>query len=444
MRHGNPRPPMSAANDVGANGTAAAVVASEFMEDELEKLPVLAGSRDAPDVIRDEVFCSKIYHTNSTNQTRFTWLPTYARIMEHAGVQRKDGPPYPRPLTSPFPCFQCHMHFDGPPVFLPITALNGDRTEWGNFCDPACVNTYLHRNMNDANTAGRVADLIEYCQDVHGFKGSELGFAPHFSERAAYGGALTDAAFREVTCTPGLRTFERMAPFIPTPVVVEWQCHVEERGTDAADTALRTAVAAAAGVGTSIETLARLSGTATKPVEARGVGAVVVPVPPADLAPPSSATEALNQVLGMRPDNIDYHFWEVRGLRQPSQEDIEKRLRALPRPEKKTGLYELYCARKQNEDASSDEEDVAAAAKAARPVGGSGMAAPPAAVAGATTASKKRKAPTGGATSAARRREPPPPKEREVLTGTATLDTRVIKRSKKVTVAPAPASETPQ
>ena len=378
------------------------VVSNEFLEDDLEKLPVLAGSRDAPDVIRDEVFCSKICHTNSTNQTRFTWLPTYARIMAHNGVSRENGPLFPRPLKSPLPCFQCHMLFDNPPCFLPITALNGDRTEWGNFCDPACVNTYLHRNMNDANLAGRVADLIEYCQDVHGFLGCEIGFAPHFSERVMYGGSLSDAAFREVTHTPGLRTFERMAPFIPTPVVVEWQCHVEERGVDATDTALKTAVAAASGTGKSLDALARLSNTGTKPVEDR------------------TATEALNQVLGMRPDNIDYHFWEVRGLRQPSQEDIEKRLRALPRPEKKTGLYELYYARKQSEGWSSDEDG--------EPPVTRGAAAALSTPAAAAAPSKKRKAPSSAP---ARKREAAVPKERETVPGTAVLETRVMKRSKK-------------
>ena len=318
------------------------------------------------------------------------------------------------------------MRFQNPPYFVPITALNGDRTEWGNFCDPSCVNTYLHRNMNDANLAGRVADLIEYFQDVHGFQGCELGFAPHFSEREAYGGTLTDAAFHEVSTTPGLRTFERMAPFIPTPVVVEWQCHVEERGANSADADVRTAVAAATGTGASIDALTRLSGTGAKPVEERNHGSALVPGA-------ASATEALNQVLGMRPDNIDYHFWEVRGLRQPSQADIEKRLRALPRPEKKTGLYELYYARKQNEGLSSDDDD-----NDAHNAPVSAAAAAAAVTAATAPVTKKRKTPTPAQP---KRREPVVPKEPEVLPGSATLSTRVIKRGKKpVSAAAEPAA----
>ena len=388
------------------------MTASEFIEDELEKLPVLADSRDAPDVIRDEVFCSKIYHTNSTSQTRFTWMTTYAKILAHNGVDvRAAAPPYPRPLKSPFPCFQCQMRFDGPPCFLSVIALNGDRTEWGNFCDPCCVNTYVHRNMNDANTAARMADQVEYCQDVHGFTGYELGFAPHFSEREVYGGSLSDAAFLEIARTPGLRTFERMAPFIPTPVVVEWQCTVEERGTDVADAAVQSALAAASGSGASLAALARLSGTGTKPVEDRPIEVAA--------ATHQSATEALNQVLGMRPDGVDYHFWEVTGLKQPPLPQIEKRLRSLPQPEKKTGSYELYWARKENEEGSSDDDAEAGAPAKPKP------ATPPAAPVPAS-APKKRKAPGAGP---AAPRKPPVPKEPVVVApGTTLLETRVMKR----------------
>jgi hypothetical protein len=373
-----------------------------LVEETLHKLPALDVVA-CGDVIRDEVFCTKIIHQKATHQSRFTWSSTYRKIMEfsYPGMCVSDTSPtalaqHPRPLRSPFPCFQCHLRFDGAPVFLPITTLGGLRTEWGNFCDPACVNTYLHRNMNDSNLAARAADLFEYCQDVHGFKGTDIGFAPHFSEMDAYGGALSEAAFRKIAHTPGLRTFERMAPFIPTPAVVEWQCQVSDVDVAAAASAAAvvvhsakqqqhaTLMATAAGLApfnrgqpaavrsaaaqerdTLLAAAAAQTGLARhlRTVNGDDLSSLASGGSATTAAPTSAAAAALDVVLGPRADAASaQHQWEVTGLRQPSQEQIEKRLMSLPRPEKKVGLYDLYWARHA---AAADEEAAAAAATTA-------------------------------------------------------------------------------
>lgn len=389
-------------------------------EDTLHKLPAL-DIAPSSDVIRDEVFCTKIIHQKATHQSRFTWTATYRKIIEfsYPDIVVKDTCPtalarHPRPTRSPFPCFQCHLRFECAPVFLPITTLGGLRTEWGNFCDPACVNTYLHRNMNDSNLAARAADLFEYCQDVHGFTGTDIGFAPHFSEMDMYGGALSEAAFKKIAHTPGLRTFERMAPFIPTPAVVEWQCQVSEVDVAAAaetaaasvhsakqqrHAALMATAAGIAPAATAAPAAARsiaaqerdtlLAAAAAQTGLARHMRTVNGDdlsslatgraVDTAAAAHPASAAAAiLDSVLGSREDTTAaQHQWEVTGLRQPSQEQIEKRLLSLPRVEKKTGLYDLFWAR----HTAAADEDAAAAGTGAVVNGTSAEAAASGAVA---------------------------------------------------------------
>jgi hypothetical protein len=295
-------------------------MADEILDDVLTKLPVLATALEGTDVKRGEVYCSKIIHQNASHQSRFTWTVLYRKIMQYNGHDG-EGKVFPRPLKSPFPCYNCHELFDTPPIFLPIMVLNGSRTESYNFCDPTCANTYLHTNMNDSNLAARVADFVEYLQDVHGFTGSHIGFAPHFTMLEKYGGSLTLAEFRKIARTPGLRTCERMAPFIPTESVVEWQCRIDE-------------------------------------MEATADIRQAVPAPPPstcafgsdrhadDRKKSASASEALAKLLGYKPESANHHHqWEVRGLRQPPLEVIEKRLLSLPKPEEKEGAYKLYWER---------------------------------------------------------------------------------------------------
>jgi hypothetical protein len=292
-------------------------MADEILDDVHTKLPALATALEGADVRRGEVYCSKIIHQNASHQSRFTWTVVYRKIMQHNG-HSGEGKLFPRPLKSPFPCYNCHEMFDGPPVFLPIMVLNGSRTESYNFCDPTCANTYLHTNMNDSNLAARVADFVEYLQDVHGFTGSHIGFAPHFTMLEKYGGSLTSSEFKKIAHTPGLRTCERMAPFIPTESVVEWQCRIDEM-------------------------------EATEDIR--------LPPPPStcafgsdkhpdDRKKSASASEALAKLLGYKPESANHHHqWEVRGLRQPPLEAIEKRLLSLPKPEEKEGAYKLYWER---------------------------------------------------------------------------------------------------
>ena len=361
--------------------------APEELEGVLPRLPALAvcaATAIPQEVLRDDVYCSRIVHQRSTHQSRFTWLGTFRKIMAHAHPDcagPDEAGKYPRPMSSPLPCFQCHQRFDGPPCFLPIVALNGDRTEYGNFCDPSCANTYLHHNMNGPNLAARYADLFEYVQDVHGFTGDAILFAPHFSELREYGGTLSLEDFRKLATTPGLRTFQRRAPFIPTPVAVEWQCEVAE-GSSAAE--------ALAGV---------VPSTAAAPTHPSGFGLHKHLAPVAAAAPPppppdDTPVARLQQVLGPRPEASQHHQWEVAGLRQPPQEQIEARLRALAaqRPPSKPGLYELYCKRRK------EEEEAALAAGVPLPTTSAG---PPSASAATTAAPKRRTTPKAPSSAAA-------------------------------------------
>ena len=305
-------------------------MAEDLLDEAFAKLPALVPAANEKEVKRSEVYCSKIIHQKASHQSRFTWTPVYKKIMEFNGYGGGGGgmgpPPYPRPLRSPFPCYQCHRVFACPPCFLPIIVLNGSRTEWGNFCDPSCANTYLHTVMNDSNLAARVADLYEYVQDVHGFTGERIHYAPHFSMRELYGGDLTDAKFDVMAKTPGLRTFERMAPFIPTEVVIEWQCRVDEM----------EGPGAAGGGGVVAEEVGSGSGIGG----GGGVG------PKRKGAAASTAAEALAKLIGYKPEAANHHHqWEVHGLRQPSLADIEKRLLNLPQPDEKEGLYSIYWER---------------------------------------------------------------------------------------------------
>jgi len=309
-------------------------MADDLLDGEsLAKLPALVPAANEKEVKRSEVYCSKIIHQKASHQSRFTWTPLYKRIMEHNGHDGEGAGPFPRPLRSPFPCYACHRLFACPPIFIPIIVLNGSRTEWGNFCDPCCANTYLHTCMNDSNLAARVADLYEYVQDVHGFRGERIHHAPHFSMRAAYGGDLTDAEFDAVARTPGLRTFERMAPFIPTEVVIEWQCRMDD-----VETAEEAAAAAAPAPPPTVGVSAAGIMAAARPAmfgnrKGGGPGS-------------SSAAETLSKLIGYKPEAANHHHqWEVHGLRQPSLSDIEKRLLNLPKPDEKEGLYALYWER---------------------------------------------------------------------------------------------------
>jgi hypothetical protein len=302
---------------------------AEDMEDMAVPLPVLSNVTTNPEVKRGEVFCSKIIHQKATHQSRFTRSELHQKIVEYSNCIEINNNVYSRPLSSPFPCFHCHRSFTCPPIFIPIVALNGKRTEWGNFCRPGCANAYLHANMNNSNLAARVADLHEYCQDVHGFTGDSLGFAPHFSMLTTYGGSMTPEQFDMVAATPGLRTHERTAPFIPTEVVVEWQCRVEDSGKE--DTPV------AASVFGNKRTHALSSAAAAKS---------------------KTATEELSRVMGTGPEAVHHHHqWEVRGLKQDSQEAIERRLLSLPRPEQKEGLYDLYWKRHGSGAPMPDDEE---------------------------------------------------------------------------------------
>ena len=353
-------------------------------------------------VVRDEVFCSRIVHQNSSHQSRFTWSNTFRAIMAHAcpDCPGPDGAGrYPRPLSSPFPCFQCHMKFDNAPCFIPYMVLSGTRTEWGNFCDPSCALRYLHQNNNDADLAEKVAELYEYCQDVLGWEPTvsnpRIVQAPHFTMRAAYGGPLTDEQFLMAARTPGLFIKERFAPFIPTPSVVEWQCCLDvgpQSGFGAVGGALGSAQKATSGPqhGSGARTSTGVDGSRASDSHEDECAASTTT---------ASASERLAALLGTTEHNsAKRHHWEVTGLRRPPEEDIRARLASLPQPAKKVGSYELYWARKMAEaeeqggvQPGTGNGSGVAGALTAETTAGSGTAAP-------KTPAKKRPRKGTGAT----------------------------------------------
>lgn len=300
------------------------------IDNEDHQAPVsLVNAQESADVSRSDVFCSRIIQQRSNHQVRFRRSSLFMKILKHSYPELKgpneDGS-YPRPLASPFPCFQCHRRFETPPVFLPLTNLDGSRSEYGNFCGGPCGNTYLQRNMNDSNYAVRSADFFEYMQDVHGFRGKEIGFAPHFSDSVRYGGHLSDAQFDKINGTVALTTRERMAPFVPTEVVIEYRFE---------GTALDEMMAPLPNAPPRVETGFEAEETITE-----------VPKPPS----------SLTDVMGTDAESADHHRrWDVHGLRQPPKKEIEARLASLPPLEKRTGLYDLYLQR-HGENPSDDDE----------------------------------------------------------------------------------------
>jgi hypothetical protein len=109
--------------------------------------------------------------------------------------------------------------------------------------------------------------------------------------------------------TKGLQTFERMAPFIPTEVVIEWQYRTDEMDSS------------------------------TVPEASKGITQ--------ETPPHMQSSDKLSHIMGqtMEKTSPHHHQWEVRGLRQPPIDEIEKRLLSLPKPEEKEGLYKLYWER---------------------------------------------------------------------------------------------------
>jgi hypothetical protein len=289
--------------------------------DDLQALPrvPLHAAKESSEIRRSEVFCSKIIHQRSTHQIRFRRNPLFLKLVQHTHpecLDRTADNAYPRPLSSPFPCYQCHRCFSGPPIFIPMEMLDRKVEEFGNFCSAPCANTYLDKNMRDSNLATRAADLFEYMQDVHGFRGTEIGYAPHFSQRIAYGGDLTDEQFDAIVSTPGLTTHILQKPYIPTDAVIEWQYTQKE---------------------------AR---------EVEGVSATA-----------TAATQVLEAVMQEKSPEVDHHHrWDATHLRQPPVDEIEERMASLPKLAKTVGLYELWLQRKPGglEGPISDDDGASA------------------------------------------------------------------------------------
>lgn len=308
--------------------------------DDLDELTLprvpLHAAKESSEIRRSEVFCSKIIHQRSNHQIRFRRSPFFLKLVQHSHPEVTElsaKNEYPRPLSSPFPCFQCHRGFKTPPIFIPMEMLDRRVEEWGNFCSGPCANTYLDVNMRDSNLGTRAADLFEYMQDVHGFEGSEIGFAPHFTQHVDYGGDLTDEQFDLIIATPNLTTHILMKPYIPTDAVIEWQYSIA---------------------------LSETGGGRKQQVSNRSE--LDVGVTQATL---KTGEDMLAFVMQSKPPQTDHHHrWDATHLKQPSMEAIEERLASLPALPKTTGLYELYLRRKGGVDGSVSEEENTASADA--------------------------------------------------------------------------------
>lgn len=355
----------------------------------LDKAPV------DPNLRRSDVFCSKIIQPDTTSARRFQCSQRVHKIMEYNGIVTHDtGPgalmvddasgsaawpkPRPRPLKSPYPCFNCHRMFAGPPIFMPERLLNDQFEEDLNFCSGACMNTYIHFNLNDASFASRSANALEYMRKVHGFKGSELGLAPHFSQHVRYGGELTDEQFDAIIGTPALTTRILAVPFIPSKTVIEWTCSLDAEEGDKRQRELHAEMLRVqAGLGrrktdahvTADEDSAAAADDDEAVMDSRDAAAVPVPAPASPTAVSarktvpvshsamsleqnlaaasqgngSIAAQILNCAMGQSATVPPHHrCWQTRNLRQPPLEAIEQRLAALPPLEKHDGAYELY------------------------------------------------------------------------------------------------------
>ena len=324
-------------------------------------------AKESSEIRRSEVFCSKIIHQRSTHQIRFRRQPLFLLLVQHSHPEVTVPSPtgvYPRPLSSPFPCFQCHRAFSGVPIFIPTEMLDRRIEEYGNFCSAPCANTYLDKNMRDSNLSTRAADLFEYMQDIHGFRGTSIGFAPHFTQHVNYGGDLTDEQFDAVIGTPGLSTHILMKPYIPTEAVIEWQFAGEPAPVVAPPTKRQPTVPL---FGKAMLHPGPVTGGVCK--HDGDVSTAAAPSDQACFEMPtgsgsgsgsgSSSSDFLASVMRAKAPEVDHHHrWDATNLRQPPMEEIEERLATLPQLAKTTGLYELYLARKGGFDTPiSDDED---------------------------------------------------------------------------------------
>ena len=247
--------------------------------DHVPAVPLHQADKHRTDAECTDVFSSKIIHQETNRRDRFDQMTTFMKILlfNFPDITAASGPPWPRPLKSPFPCFQCHRPFPGPPIFIPMSMLDGIPEEWGNFCGGPCALTYLDRNMRDAFSSERKAAIMESLRVVHGFTGTSVGMAPHFTERQCYGGSLSDAAFQTIVDMPNLSTEILRKPFCPTLEVVEYKC----------------------------------------------------------VAPPGQdgkvAAKILEDVMGTAAPALDHHQqWNVNNLQQPSVDATVRRLASLP------------------------------------------------------------------------------------------------------------------
>ena len=269
----------------------------------------VAASAGPAGPVREKVMCSRIIHKRTDSRERFTANERYLRILRHSHPDAV-GPPWPRPLSSPFPCDNCQRRFLGAPVFLVMKMLDGSLQEDGNFCSGPCANRYLDTFMRDGFLAERKANLLEYMQTVHGFKGSQLGMAPLWVEHQRHGGVLTDEAFDAIIGNPELTTTILQHPFIPTESVVEWK-YVRDASSKATPNVAAAPPLAAA-------------------VPPPAAAAAAAPPPDASSEAPLSAP-ALDAVMGPPTLDIQRHqHWDVTDLQQPPLETIKRRLQNLP------------------------------------------------------------------------------------------------------------------
>lgn len=110
------------------------------------------------------------------------------------------------PQYSPYVCWNCTEHFEGPPIGIPdhiegqIDAMNMDNMKfflYGNFCNFSCAARYLFDTNKDSTIWEKYSMLNVLNSKVHGLdKISKVTLAPERILLKKFGGYLTVDAYR--------------------------------------------------------------------------------------------------------------------------------------------------------------------------------------------------------------------------------------------------------
>lgn len=134
---------------------------------------------------------------------------------------------YTRPLACPFPCYNCHDRFDGPPITVAFELPDRTQAEHGLFCSFPCGWAFIHHYLDDCFGAETPALTLELWERAYGWApplGATVPISPHFSQLDSYGGPVALDTVRASRPDPeALRAtiIQLAAPYIPVPAALE-------------------------------------------------------------------------------------------------------------------------------------------------------------------------------------------------------------------------------